>query len=384
MKFFNARFILPLIAAMIAATFLFGCAAKPPVQPVPAFTPTRFDANEWVSSVDNFMIILDASSSMDKTYAGNKKFAIAGEVVKRLGYTLPELGQNAGLRSFGHDPKVSSENTVLFYGMERYTQKGLAEKLNLIFSAGGTSAMHEALTAAGQDLVNYSGKTAVVIISDAQPEWGLASPVTLKAAQALKDQKGADICFYPVFVGDDEKGMILMEDLARIGQCGFSSTADKLLTGDGMGQFVQDAFLTRKPVAAAPAPKEVVKEAPAPIEGLDAKGAWRVDEAYFDFDKATVKPAAFDFLDKIVGVLKARPELHVNIHGHTDNVGTKAYNDVLSLKRANAVKTYLTNRGIDENRLFCQGFGFSDPAASNKTAEGRALNRRVELIPFIK
>jgi OmpA-OmpF porin, OOP family len=376
MKFFSARFILPLIAAM----FLFGCAAKQPVQPIPAFTPTRFDANEWVSSVDNFLIILDASSSMDDTYAGNKKFAVATEIVKRLGYTLPELGQNAGLRSFGHDPKVSSENTVLFYGMERYTQKGLAEKLVLISSAGGTSTMHEALTAAGQDLVNYSGKTAVVIISDAQPEWGLASPVTLNAAQELKDQKGADICFYPVFVGDDEKGMVLMEDIARIGQCGFSSTADKLLTGDGMGMFVQDAFLTSKPVAAAPAPKEE----PAPIEGLDAKGAWTVDEAYFDFDKATVKPEAFYFLDKIVSVLKSRPELDVNIHGHTDNVGTKAYNDVLSLKRANAVKTYLMNRGIDENRLFCQGFGFSDPAASNTTDQGRALNRRVELIPFIK
>jgi OmpA-OmpF porin, OOP family len=335
--------------------------------------------------VDNFLIILDASSSMDDTYAGNKKFAIASEIVKRLGYTLPELGQNAGLRSFGHSPKVSDEKTVLFYGMERYTQKGLAENLNKISSAGGTSPMHAALTAAGQDLENYFGKTAVIIISDGEPEWGLKPPVTLEAAQELKDQKGADLCFYPVLIGDDQKGMVFMEDLANIGQCGFSTTGDKLLAGDGMGRFVQDVFLTRKPVAAAPpAPEEVVEEAPAPIEGLDAKGAWTVDEVYFDFDKATLKSEAFYFLDEIVSVLKARPELHVNIHGHTDNIGTKAYNDVLSLKRANAVKKYLTNRGIDENRLFTQGFGFSDPVASNNTAQGRALNRRVELFPFIK
>jgi OmpA-OmpF porin, OOP family len=381
MKFFNARFIL----SLIAAAFLFGCAAQEPVKPIPAFTPTPFDTNEWVSSVDNFLIILDASSSMDDTYAGNKKFAIASEIVKRLGYTLPELGQNAGLRSFGHSPKVSDEKTVLFYGMERYTQKGLAENLNKISSAGGTSPMHAALTAAGQDLENYFGKTAVIIISDGEPEWGLKPPVTLEAAQELKDQKGADLCFYPVLIGDDQKGMVFMEDLANIGQCGFSTTSDKLLAGDGMGRFVQDVFLTRKPVAAAPpAPEEVVEEAPAPIEGLDAKGAWTVDEVYFDFDKATLKSEAFYFLDEIVSVLKARPELHVNIHGHTDNIGTKAYNDVLSLKRANAVKKYLTNRGIDENRLFTQGFGFSDPVASNNTAQGRALNRRVELFPFIK
>jgi OmpA-OmpF porin, OOP family len=382
MKFFGARFILPLIAA----TFLFGCAGREPVQPIPAFTPTLFDTNEWVSSVDNLLIILDASSSMDDTYAGNKKFAIANEIVRRLGHTLPELGQNAGLRSFGHSPKVSDEKTVLFYGMERYTQKGLVEKLDLISSAGGTSPMHAAMTASGEDLENYSGKTAVVIISDGEPEWGLKPSVTRDAAQELKDQKGADLCFYPVLIGDDEKGMVLMEDLASISQCGFSTTGDKLLADDGMGRFVQDVFLTRKPVAEEPAPKEEVKEsaAPAPIEGLDAKGAWTVDEAYFDFDKATVKPEAFDFLDKIVDVLKSRPELDVKIHGHTDNVGTNAYNDALSLKRANAVKTYLMNRGIDENRLFCKGFGSSDPAASNKTAEGRALNRRVELIPFIE
>lgn len=375
MKLFNARFILPLIAAM----FLFGCAAQEPVQSIPPFAPIPFDANEWVSSVDNFLIILDASSSMDDTYAGNKKFTIADEIVKRLGHTLPELGQNAGLRSFGHSPKVSDKKTVLFYGMEKFAQKGLAEKLNMISSAGGTSPMHAALNAAKQDLENYSGKTAVIIISDGQPEVSLKPPLTLKVAQALKDQKGADLCFYPVLVGDDEKGTVVMEDLANISQCGFLTKADKLLTGAGMGQFVQDVFLTRKPIAATPAPKEI----PAPVEGLDAKGAWTVEETYFDFDKAIIKPAAFDFLDKIVGILKSRPELHVNIHGHTDSIGTKEYNEALSLKRANAVKTYLMDRGIDGNRLFCKGFGSSNPAVSNNTAEGRALNRRVELIPFI-
>ncbi len=121
-----------------------------------------------------------------------------------------------------------------------------------------------------------------------------------------------------------------------------------------------------------------------PIPDLSTQGAWRVDEAYFDSNKAVVKPKAFDFLDRIVGVLKSHPELFVNIYGHTDSVGTKAYNTALSLRRANSVKTYLTDKGIDGNRLYCRGFGFSNPAAPNKTVEGRALNRRVELYPFIK
>ena len=377
MKFFSTMFALPLIAAL----FLFGCVAQQPVQPIPEVTPTMFSSTDYVSSVDNFLIILDASSSMDDMYNGNKKFTIAREIIKRMGQTLPELGQNAGLRSFGHNPKVSSKPTVLFYGMEKYTQKGLDEKLGLISSAGGTSAMHMALTGAGQDLKNFSGKTAVIIISDGQEKVDLESPITLKAAQALKDQMGADLCFYPILVGYDEKGVIVMDEIARIGKCGFFTNADKLFTGSGMGQFVQDVFLTKKPMVKAPAPVAVTPKVVAPpvIEKV-----WVVDEAYFDFDKIIIKPAGFDFLDRIVNVLKSRPDLSVKIQGHTDSIGSKAYNDVLSLERANAVKSYLTDRGIDKNRLSCEGFGFSKPAASNKTDKGRALNRRVELYPITK
>ena len=109
-----------------------------------------------------------------------------------------------------------------------------------------------------------------------------------------------------------------------------------------------------------------------------------VDEAYFDFDKIIIKPAGFEFLDKVASVLNSRPELFVKIQGHTDSIGTREYNDVLSLGRAEAVKAYLMNQGIDKNRLSCEGFAFTKPVASNKTAEGRALNRRVELYPVTK
>ena len=250
MNFFKTMLALPLIIAL----FIVGCAVRQPVQPIPDFTPTIFNSNDYVSALDNFLIILDASSSMDDMYNGNKKFVTAHEIVKHLSQTLPELGQNAGLRSFGHSPQVSDELTVLFYGMERYTQKGLNEKSGLVSDAGGTSPMHTALTAAEENLKTFSGKTAVVIISDGQEAMGLKSPITLNAAKKLKNQMGADLCFYPIFVGNDENGMILMEEIARIGKCGFVTKADKLMTGNGMGQFVQDVFLTKKPMVKAPAP----------------------------------------------------------------------------------------------------------------------------------
>ncbi len=374
MKFFKTMFALPFITAL----FIVGCAVRQPVQPSPDFTPAMFNSNDYVSALDNFLIILDASSSMDDRYNGNKKFVTARGIVKHLSQTLPELDQNGGLRSFGHSPKVSDKLTVLFYGMEKYTQRGLNEKSGLISGAGGTSPMHTALTAAGEDLKTFPGKTAVVIISDGQEAMGLKSPITLAAAQALKNQMGADLCFYPIFVGDDEKGMVLMEEIARIGKCGFVTKADNLTTGSGMGQFVQDVFLTKKPMVQAPAPAPKVTAPPA------VEKAWVVGEAYFDFDKTIIKPAGFAFLDKVVGVLKSRPALFVKIQGHTDSIGTRKYNDVLSLGRAEAVKNYLIDEGIDKNRLSCEGFAFTKPVASNKTAEGRAMNRRVELYPVTK
>ena len=371
MKLFRSKIALPLVAAM----FIVGCAAQQPAKSIPSFTPAQFDSNRYVSSVDNFLIILDASSSMGDKYAGNKKYKIATEIVNRLNQTLPELGQNAGLRSFGHDAAVSKKSTVLFYGMERYSTEALKENLGLIKTPGGASPMHSALTQAGQDLKGVSGKTAVVIISDGQEAYSLEPSITLAAAEALKKDLGSGLCYYPVIVGDDEKGTDLMEKISKMGECGFGINGDKLLTSDGMAQFVKDVFLTERAITPIP-PKE---DEDVTDDQDYTQPTWVIDTAHFDFDKAVVKPSAYDFLDKIAEYLNNNPEMFVNINGHTDSIGSKAYNDVLSLKRAEAVKSYIVDKGIDENRLSCQGFAFSKPVSSNKTTEGRALNRRVEI-----
>jgi len=375
MKFFSTK----LFTALAIALLLSGCYAQKATQPIPAFTLTPFSANDYVSSIDNFVIILDASSSMGDRYKGNYKFDMATQIVSRMNQTLPELDQNGALRSFGHSMAVSNKNTVLFYGMEKYSTYALDEKLKKIFEAGGTSPMHRALKASGQEeLKPVSGKTALIIISDGQPEASLESPITLKAAQALKDQLGPGLCYYPIFVGDDEKGALLMDEIARIGNCGFSSNADNLLTNAGMAKFVEDVFLTRKPKTVAP----TVAPAPVVLQGTNAQGIWVVDETYFDFDKSVIKSEAFDFLNQIVDVLKTYPRINVKVQGHTDSIGTKEYNDALSIRRAQAVKTYLMNRGIHGDRMTLEGFNFSKPVAPNSTPEGRALNRRVELHPM--
>jgi outer membrane protein OmpA-like peptidoglycan-associated protein len=101
----------------------------------------------------------------------------------------------------------------------------------------------------------------------------------------------------------------------------------------------------------------------------------------FDFNKATLQPAGRPILDEAAEMLKANPDVNIEIRGYTDGVGSEGYNLRLSERRAQAVKAYLVSRGVPASRLTTRGYGKSDPVATNETAVGRAQNRRVELIP---
>jgi ompA family protein len=99
----------------------------------------------------------------------------------------------------------------------------------------------------------------------------------------------------------------------------------------------------------------------------------------FDTGKATIKFQSAEVLNQIINVLKKYPNSRFRIEGHTDSTGKKAKNMILSQNRADAVKVYLIQGGIDAGRLESQGFGPEKPIASNKNKKGRELNRRVEI-----
>jgi len=102
-------------------------------------------------------------------------------------------------------------------------------------------------------------------------------------------------------------------------------------------------------------------------------------DAFFDFDKAVLKPEGKSKLDGLVGQIKDITLEVVIAVGHTDSVGSDAYNQKLSLRRAEAVKAYMVSKGIEANRVYTEGKGKKQPVADNKTADGRAKNRRVEI-----
>ncbi|MEM8510918.1 OOP family OmpA-OmpF porin [Massilia sp. MP_M2] len=129
------------------------------------------------------------------------------------------------------------------------------------------------------------------------------------------------------------------------------------------------------PVAPAPAPAPVPEAAPVPTSEKVSYSA----DAFFDFDKAILKPAGKASLDELSGKLGDMNLEVIIAVGHTDSVGTDAYNQKLSIRRAEAVKAYLKGKGIEETRIYTEGKGESQPKADNATAEGRAQNRRVEI-----
>ena len=148
-----------------------------------------------------------------------------------------------------------------------------------------------------------------------------------------------------------------------------------------------DPALVPKQAAPAPAPKPAPAAMPAPKPAPRAKPAPKpvaesvslAAETYFDFDKSALKPAGKARLDDLVGKLKAVDLEVVIVVGHTDSIGTRAYNQKLSERRASSVKAYLVSKGIPANRIHTEGKGETQPIADNRTREGRAKNRRVEI-----
>jgi OOP family OmpA-OmpF porin len=133
------------------------------------------------------------------------------------------------------------------------------------------------------------------------------------------------------------------------------------------------------PVVQAPPPPPPPPPAPVvPPAPVSEKVTYAAD-AFFDFDKAVLKPEARTKLDDLVSKTGGVNLEVIIAVGHTDSVGTDAYNQRLSVRRAEAVKAYLVSKGVEKNRVYTEGKGEKQPVADNKAAEGRAKNRRVEI-----
>ncbi|CAB3654743.1 MAG: OmpA family protein [Achromobacter sp.] len=132
--------------------------------------------------------------------------------------------------------------------------------------------------------------------------------------------------------------------------------------------------------------KEDVQQSGATSLGIDVvempDGSLKVNipsNVSFDTDKTALKPALLPVLDSVARSLNQHPELRAKVVGHTDSTGSLAHNQTLSVNRARSVTDYLSRQGVAATRLTIEGRGPNDPIGDNATADGRALNRRVEI-----
>jgi len=141
-----------------------------------------------------------------------------------------------------------------------------------------------------------------------------------------------------------------------------------------------------KPPPAAPAPAPAPAPTPAPRAAEPKPAPKPVAEkvtfaadVLFDFDKSVIKPEGKSKLDDLSNKIRGINLEVVIAIGHTDSIGTDEYNQKLSVRRAESVKAYLVSKGVEPNRIYTEGKGKKQPVATNKTAEGRAKNRRTEI-----
>jgi outer membrane protein OmpA-like peptidoglycan-associated protein len=162
----------------------------------------------------------------------------------------------------------------------------------------------------------------------------------------------------------------------------YTQTNTALLITVALTMALGGCSTTPKNTAPAPVPAPIAM-APAAVAPEPAPApSYVIEDVNFDFDKSNLKPAATNTLDDVVIGLRHQSGVKYEIGGYTDSVGTDAYNQSLSERRAASVRNYLIEHGVEGGQLSTVGYGETNPVATNATEEGRAKNRRVEVRPL--
>lgn len=144
------------------------------------------------------------------------------------------------------------------------------------------------------------------------------------------------------------------------------------LAGAGVGKMMDNQAAEMQQALAASNAAAMYRE--GEIIAITLKG-----DVTFDNDSDVVRPGIYNELDRIAQIMTRYPQTTIVVGGHTDSKGADAYNQLLSERRANNVKNHLINRGVQSTRITAMGYGPTQPLATNNTAEGRQMNRRVEI-----
>jgi OOP family OmpA-OmpF porin len=409
----------------------------------PAFTPREFSMADYEQKVDSFLVILDASGSMREEYKEQSKFHFAREVASRMNQTIPDMELTGALRTLGqgysngtvlvYGPERlkkaefgealnsvrGSGKTPLAAALDAANADldRMRGKTALIILSDGKETEGSALEAAKAIKSRYGDRLCIysVVVGDDPGGKVLMERIAgagecgrFVTADEIYSSEGMGNFVERVFLAEIPKPVEVAKPLDSDGD-GVPDDIDKCpdtprgvqvdakgcpldSDGDGVPDYLDKCPDTPQgaPVDAEGCPldsdgdgvADYLDQCPGTPKGatVNSVGCWAFEGVVlFDFAKYEIKPEAYSLLDEAVSVLKKNPEIVVEIQGHTDNIGSGAYNQKLSENRAKAIVDYLVDHGIASYRLTAKGYGFTQPVASNDTEEGRARNRRVEL-----
>ncbi len=351
-------------------------------------------AAEMVKKIDNFIVFLDQSGSMADDYpgVGKRKIDLAVDTISRLDQAIPELNYNGAMALFAPYQVVSPPAPY-----KKGSLKAAAGKVNTKFETyGRPTPMGYGLMDVDPVIGGLKGKTALIIFTDGDSNAG-AGPIP--QAQALYSKYDPNLCIHVVSYADTPNGKMVVEKIRAMSSCSVAADGKSLGTDAALAQYAKDVFYSDVAAAKAPAPAPMMPKdsdgdgvtddkdkCPGTPKGeiVDADGCTLKLTLHinFDFDKAEIKPEFQADIAKAAKFIKENANVpFIVVAGHTDSIGEEAYNQDLSMRRANAVKeALLKDHGISGAKLHTRGYGETQPIADNGTDEGRYQNRRVEII----
>jgi OOP family OmpA-OmpF porin len=329
---------------------------------------------EVVKVADNFIVLFDASGSMQDQYkfTGQKKIELAKQIYEGRVARLPDLDWNAGL--YLYTPWKS------FYEMQPFDKEAYLEALDQLAAYQPSIRYKNQPTPLGNAIKNLdpilaklSGQTAVFIFTDGQ--FTLSQPKIYPVPAAREIASKYDVSFYIISSAQTPKSEKLVNDLASVNTSSRVASFDTVLS---------------RPEYTTAALYMVRDRAIVETELISKVVGVELDNILFDFDSAAIRSGYHDELDGLAKFLEGNSEAYVVIEGFTDSLGDPKYNLDLSRRRAESVKNFLMQteifsageaniNAIAEKRLVTLWYGKDLPVASNDTAEGRQLNRRVRL-----
>ena len=322
-----------------------------------------------IPRVTNFIILADESGSMfaSDRESGKTKAFLSREVLLKLNEQIPDMDYTAALQIF------LPQKTLI--GPRQYDRNYFRSKIAKLYTRIDPknepvpTPLGSAILSLSKMLDQFTGKTAIIIVTDGMSNIG---PSPFESAMEVWGTY-PNTCFHIISLADKDEGRKIVRDVAGVNSCALADGRVLLSDDAAMENLVKRIFST----------EVVMEEPPRQAAELLAATAEETPAAfnimYFDFGKAEITADETGYLDANIDRLNADAGLKVRIEGHTDWTGSEGYNQGLSERRARAVYDYLINTGISPQRMESAGYGENRPAVSNLTAEGRRLNRRVEI-----